>query len=130
MYIMSNPLPCRMLVADDANFIRVVLKDILSKHAFATEIYEAENGKEAIEAYKKFKPDLVLLDINMPKVDGMEALYTILRFDPTAKIIMISGIEQKQTIHQAVRQGAKDFLMKPFSDSNVVEVIQRVLKPQ
>jgi two-component system, chemotaxis family, chemotaxis protein CheY len=117
----------RILVADDAKFIRDMLIEVLSNHALTTEIYEAENGAEAIEAYKKFKPDLVFMDVNMPKVDGMEALHSILRFDLNAKIIMISGIEQKYMMHQAVRQGAKDFVMKPFSESIVVEVVTRVL---
>ncbi len=67
-------MTCRILVADDAQFVRVGLKDILSKHALVSEIYEAENGEEAIQTYKKFKPDLIFLDVNMPKVDGMEAL--------------------------------------------------------
>ncbi|MGH3631100.1 MAG: response regulator [Sciscionella sp.] len=123
----SNLIPCKILVVDDAKFIRVALKDVLIKYVLATEIYEAENGTEAIDAYKKFRPDLVMLDVNMPKVDGMETLHTILRFDPNAKIIMISGIEQKYMMNQAVRQGAKDFLIKPFSDSVTVEVIKRVL---
>ena len=116
-----------MLVADDAQFVRVRLKDILSKHTLVSEICEAENGEEAINAYKKFKPDITFLDVNMPKVDGMEALYSILRFDLTAKIIMISGIEQKHMMNQAVRLGAKDFLIKPFSESIVIEVVNRVL---
>ena len=117
----------RILVADDAQFIRVGLKDILSKHALVSEICEVENGAEAIEAYKKFKPDLVFMDVNMPKVDGMEALHSILRFDLNAKIIMISGIEQKYMMNQAVVQGAKDFVMKPFSETNVIDVVKRVL---
>ena len=116
-----------MLVADDAQFVRVRLKDILSKHALVSEIYEAENGEEVLNAYKKFKPDLTFVDVNMPKVDGMEALYSLLRFDLTAKIIMISGIEQKHMMNQAVRLGAKDFVIKPFSESNVMEVVNRVL---
>jgi two-component system, chemotaxis family, chemotaxis protein CheY len=121
-------MTCSVLIADDAEFIRDVLKDILSKHTLATEIFEAENGAEAIGAYKKFKPDLVFLDVNMPKVDGMEALHSILRFDRNAKILMISGIEQKYMMNQAVRQGAKDFVMKPFSESIVVEVVKRVIR--
>jgi two-component system chemotaxis response regulator CheY len=116
-----------MLVVDDARFIRDMLRDILSKHALATEIYEAENGAEAIAAYKKFKPDLVFIDINMPKVDGMETLHSILRFDLNAKIIMISGIEQKYMVNPALRQGAKDFVMKPFSETIVIDVVKRVL---
>ena|SRR5579863_2932309 len=117
----------KMLVADDAQFIRVGLKDILSKHALVSEIYEAENGEEAVHAYKKFKPDLSFVDVNMPKVDGMEALHSILRFDRNAKIIMISGIEQKYMMNPAVRQGAKDFLIKPFSESIITETVKRVL---
>jgi two-component system chemotaxis response regulator CheY len=124
---MSHQLPYRILVADDAKFIQDELRDILSKNDLATIIYETENGEEAIEAYKKFKPDLVFLDVHMPKVDGIEALYSILRFDLNAKIIMISGIEQKSQMNQIVRQGAKDFVMKPFSESIVIEVVKKVL---
>jgi len=120
-------MTCRILVADDAQFIRVELKDILSKHALVSEIYEAENGEDAINAYKKFKPELSFMDVNMPKVDGIEALHSILRFDRNAKIIMISGIEQKYLMNLAVRQGAKDFVIKPFSELNVTEVVNRVL---
>ncbi|MFZ0183258.1 MAG: response regulator [Nitrosotalea sp.] len=120
-------MTCRILVADDAQFVRVGLKDILSKHALVSEIYEAENGEEAIQTYKKFRPDLIFLDVNMPKVDGMEALHSILRFDLNAKIIMISGIEQKYMMNPAVRLGAKDFVIKPFSESIVTNVVKRVL---
>ncbi len=117
----------KFLVADDAKFIRVVLREILSKHYISSEIYEVENGQEAIEQYKKSKPDLVFLDVNMPKVDGMEALHFITKFDPGAKIIMISGIEQKYMMHQAVRQGARGFVMKPFSESEVIGTVEKML---
>lgn len=116
-----------ILIADDAKFIRDLLKDILLNNSLATEIYEAENGAEAIFVYKKFKPTLVILDVNMPKVDGMEALDSILKFNQNARIIMISGVEQRYMMDQAVRQGAKDFIIKPFSKSNVVDVVESAL---
>lgn len=124
---MLHQLPCSILIVDDAKFIRDGLKDILSKHVLVTEIYEAENGAKAIEVYEKFVPDLVIVDVYMPKMDGMETLHSILKLNQNAKIIMITGVEHKYMMHQAVRQGAKDFIMKPFSESIVVEVVTRVL---
>ena len=119
----------RVLVVDDALFMRKMLSDILKKEGFEV-VGEADNGKDAIEKYKEIKPDLVTMDIVMPRmeeVDGIAAVREIVKADPQAKIIMVSAMGQHALVVEAIQAGAKDFIVKPFQPSRVVEAIRRVL---
>ena len=115
-----------ILVADDALFTRMMLRNILSENGY-TAIVEAETGAEAIWAYERWKPDLVIMDINMPEMDGMTAVRNILQLDPEANIIICSALGEKQLMLEALEEGVKDFITKPFQPDKVMEVITRLL---
>jgi two-component system, chemotaxis family, chemotaxis protein CheY len=125
MSVTSN---VKFLIVDDASFMRVVLKDILISHGLASQIYEAGDGLAAVEAYKQFKPDVVTMDINMPKADGVQALQSILRINPRAKVVMVTAVEQKHIIQDAMKAGARDYVVKPFDRANVALVISKVIR--
>ena len=116
----------RILIVDDAAFMRSILRDILKKYGFEV-IGEAENGKEAIELYKKLKPDLVTLDITMPELDGISTAKEIISIDENARIIMCSAMGQHAMVIEAIQAGAKDFIVKPFQAEKVVESIKKIL---
>lgn len=115
-----------ILIVDDAAFMRMMIKDILEKNGFNV-IGEASNGLEAVELYKKEKPDIVTMDITMPKVDGIEAVKLIKEYDNEAKIIMCSAMGQQAMVMDAIRAGAKDFIVKPFQADRVIEAINKVV---
>lgn len=120
----------RILIVDDALFMRKMLTDIIKKDGFEV-CAEAENGKEAIEKYKELKPDAVTMDIIMPKIDeidGIAAVKEILKIDPQAKIIMVSAMGQHSLVIEAIQAGAKDFIVKPFQPSRVIEALRRILE--
>jgi len=119
----------KVLIVDDALFMRKMLGDILKKEGFEI-AGEAENGKEAIDKYSEVKPDLVTMDIVMPKmeeIDGVGAVKEIMKVDPHARIIMVSAMGQHALVVEAIQAGAKDFIVKPFQPSRVVEALKRVL---
>ena len=119
----------KVLIVDDALFMRKMLSDILKKEGFEV-CGEAENGKEALERYQELKPDLVTMDIVMPKmeeIDGIGAVKEIMKVDPQAKIIMVSAMGQHALVVEAIQAGARDFIIKPFQPSRVVEAIRRVV---
>ena len=119
----------RILIVDDALFMRRMLTDILKRENIEI-CGEAENGKEAIEKYKELRPDLVTMDIVMPKIeeiDGIAAVKEIMKIDSQAKIIMVSAMGQHSLVVEAIQAGAKDFVTKPFQPSRVVEAVKRVL---
>ncbi len=119
----------KVLVVDDALFMRKMLSDILKKEGFEV-VGEADNGKDAVEKYKELKPDIVTMDIVMPKmeeIDGIGAVKEIIKINPEAKIIMVSAMGQHALVVEAIQAGAKDFIVKPFQPSRVVEAIRRVL---
>jgi len=117
----------KVLVVDDASFMRVVLKDILTANGFQN-IIEAADGAAAISAYQQYCPDITTMDINMPVVDGMQALRNILQVNPNAKVIMVTSVEQKHIILEAIKLGARDYIVKPFERNMVATVINRVLR--
>ena len=119
---MSNTV----LVCDDAVFMRTLLSDILSQSGFEV-IGEAETGVQAIERYKQLRPDLVTMDIVMPDMGGIDAVREICKMDPHAKILMCSAMGQQALVVEAIQAGAKDFVVKPFQPSRVLEAVQRVL---
>lgn len=116
----------RVLVVDDAKFMRITLGNILKK--CGCEIYEAENGADAIRKYLVIKPDLVTMDIIMPEMDGLEAVKRIKEIDPNAKIVMVSTMGQRDFVFEAIRNGAVDFIVKPIQEERVKEIIERLAK--
>ena len=116
-----------ILLADDLAFIKMVQKEILKKEGYDV-IGEASDGLEVIEKYKKLNPDVVIMDITMPKMDGLNALKVIRQFDPNARIIVCSALGQQQLIIEAIKVGAKDFIVKPFDPSRLATAIQKALK--
>ncbi|MEK6266320.1 MAG: response regulator [Clostridium sp.] len=116
----------KVLIVDDAAFMRMMIKDILEKNGFDV-IGEANNGIKAVELYKVERPDIVTMDITMPDMDGIEAVKAIKAFDPTAKIIMCSAMGQQSMVMDAIRAGAKDFIVKPFQADRVLEAIKKVV---
>ena len=114
------------MIVDDLAFIKLLLKDLIEKAGFRV-IGEASDGEEAIDMYQEKKPDLVLLDITMPKMDGITALKKILALDSEAKVIMCSALGQQRLIVQAIQLGAKDFIVKPFRPERVISSIKKAL---
>ena len=115
-----------ILVVDDAAFMRMMIKDILSKNGYNV-VGEAENGAKAIEKYSELKPDLVLMDITMPELDGIGALKKIKENDASAKIIMCSAMGQQAMVIESIQAGAKDFIVKPFQADRVLEAVKKVV---
>jgi len=115
----------RVLITDDATFMRLSLKSMLEKCGFEI-VGEAENGKVAIEKYKKLRPDIVTLDITMPVMDGLEALKGIKEFDKNAKIIMISAMGQETIVRQAIILGAIGFVIKPFNQQTITKAFSKL----
>ena len=116
----------RVLIVDDAAFMRMMIKDILEKNGFEV-VAEACNGIKAVEAYKKERPDVVTMDITMPDMDGIEAVKQIKEFDPNAKVIMCSAMGQQSMVMDAIRAGARDFIVKPFQADRVLEAIGKAI---
>ena len=116
----------RILVVDDAKFMRMTLSNILTK-ADHDVIGEGENGEEAIRLYRELKPDLVTMDITMPVLSGLDAVKEIKKEDPMAKVIMCSAMGQQKMVVEAIEAGAKDFIVKPFDESRVIDAVSRVL---
>ena len=115
-----------ILIVDDAAFMRMMIKDILSKNGYLI-AGEAENGAVAVDSYFGLKPDLVIMDITMPEMDGLEAVKKIRSQDPSAKIIMCSAMGQQAMVIDAIQAGARDFIVKPFQPERVVEAVKKVL---
>ena len=115
-----------VLICDDAAFMRMMIKDILTKNGYNV-AGEAENGLRAVEKYNELKPDLVMMDITMPEMDGIQALKKIKELDPGATVIMCSAMGQQAMVIEAIQSGAKDFIVKPFQADRVLEAIKKVV---
>ncbi len=115
----------KVLVADDALFTRKVLREILE--AEGCEVIEASNGKDAVEKFRLEHPDLVLLDVSMPDMDGLTALRAIKEADENAKVVMVSAMGQTSVVKEALKLGACDFIVKPFRTHQIRELIARWL---
>ena len=115
-----------ILICDDAAFMRMMIKDILTKNGYEI-AGEAENGVKAVEKYNETKPDLVLMDITMPEMDGIQALKKIKEADPNACVIMCSAMGQQAMVIEAIQSGAKDFIVKPFQAERVLEAVKKVV---
>ena len=115
-----------ILICDDAAFMRMMIKDILTKNGYNI-AGEAENGAKAVEKYNELKPDLVLMDITMPEMDGIQALKKIKETDPNDSVIMCSAMGQQAMVIESIQSGAKDFIVKPFQADRVLEAVQKVV---
>ena len=115
-----------ILICDDAAFMRMMIKDILSKNGYNV-MGEAENGAVAVEKYSELKPDLVLMDITMPEMDGINALKNIKAADAGANVIMCSAMGQQAMVIESIQSGAKDFIVKPFQADRVIEAVKKVI---
>ena len=115
-----------VLICDDAIFMRTMIGDILSQAGFEI-VGEAETGLQAVQKYRELKPDLVTMDIVMPDMGGIDAVREIVKESPDAKILMCSAMGQQALVIEAIQAGARDFVVKPFQPSRVLEAVQRVL---
>lgn len=115
-----------ILIVDDAAFMRMMIKDIVTRNGYEV-VGEAQNGIEALELYVQLKPDLVTMDITMPEKDGISAVKDIMAADSTARIIMCSAMGQQALVMDAIKAGARDFLVKPFKAERVLQAIEKVL---
>lgn len=125
---MSKNEKKRVLIVDDAQFTRNMLKNIISKIEQIEVIGEASNGVEAISLYKKLNPDLVTMDLVMPEKGGIEATEEILKINSKALIVVVSALGQEALVLEAAKKGAKDFIQKPFKSEQILEVMDRILK--
>ena len=117
----------KILLVDDAAFMRMMIKDILIKNGF-TVCGEGQDGVEAIEKFKALSPDLVIMDITMPNMDGLTALKAIKKDYPQAKVVMCSAMGQESYVVDAIKSGAADFIVKPFQADRIISTVTKVLK--
>ena len=115
----------KILIVDDAEFLRVRLTKMLSVDGF--EVFQAENGLKAVASYKEIHPDVVLMDVTMPEMDGLAALKEIIGFDAKARVIMLTALGQESVVLEAVKSGARDFIVKPFEHERVMKAITKLL---
>ncbi|MCI9223241.1 MAG: response regulator [Oscillospiraceae bacterium] len=116
----------KILLVDDAAFMRKMIKDTLVKNGY-TEVFEAVDGADAVEKFGEIGPDLVVMDITMPNMDGLEALKAIRAKDGSANVVMCSAMGQESMVMDAVRSGAKDFIVKPFKPDRVLKTVTSIL---
>ncbi|MGC8832575.1 MAG: response regulator [Armatimonadota bacterium] len=116
----------RVLIVDDAMFIRHTLKRIISEAGYQV-AGEADNGQAGVEQYKSLKPDAVFLDITMPVMDGLEALQQIKAIDPNAVVIMCTALGQESMVLEALKAGAKDYIVKPFQPDRVINGLAKAI---
>ncbi len=115
----------KVLIADDAAFMRMKSANLVKE--LGHEVVEAADGAEAVAMYKQHRPDAVLMDITMPVMDGMEALKVILTEDPAAKVAMVTAMGQQQVIMEAIKSGAKDFVVKPFDAERIQAALWKLV---
>ena len=119
----------RILVADDASFMRQMIREIIEAEGHEV-IAEASDGVEAVEAYKEHQPDLVMMDIVMPRRSGIDAVKGLVQMDPSACVVMCSALGQESLVTEALQAGAKDFIVKPFKPDLVASTIRKVLEKE
>lgn len=116
----------KILLVDDAAFMRMMVKDTLTKAGY-TDLYEAADGLQAVESYGEINPDLVIMDITMPNMDGLEALKAIRGKDPNATVVMCSAMGQESMVIDAIKSGAKDFIVKPFKPDRILKTVSSIV---
>ncbi len=120
-------MKARVLIADDASFMRQMIREIIEPEGYEV-VGEATDGVEAVEQYERLHPDLVTMDIVMPKRSGIDAVKGILEKTPTAQVVMCSALGQETLVMEALQAGAKDFIVKPFKPDNVLSTLAKVLE--
>lgn len=115
-----------ILIVDDAAFMRMMIRDVLTKNGYEV-VGEAENGQKAIEKFKEVDPELTIMDITMPEVDGIQAVREIKKVSPDAKVVMCSAMGQQAMVIEAIQAGARDFIVKPFQADRVIEAVKKVI---
>ena len=120
-------MKARILIADDASFMRQMIREIIEPEGYEV-VGEATDGVEAVEQYESLHPDLVTMDIVMPKRSGIDAVRGIIEKSPGACVVMCSALGQETLVMEALQAGAKDFIVKPFKPENVVATLKKVLE--
>jgi len=115
----------KVLLVDDAAFMRMRCAKVLTKMGHS--VVEAENGLQALDVFDREAPELVLLDITMPEMDGLEALKQIKKRSPNAKVAMVSAMGQQDMVLEAIKSGAADFVLKPFDEDRLISAIEKLL---
>ena len=116
----------RIMIVDDAIFMRKVLREILTENGYDV-VGEVNRGTDVLEKFKDWKPDLVTMDIMLPGIDGIDAVREIMKVEKDARIVMISALGQDELVDEALKAGAKGFIVKPFIPSQVIDVIKKIL---
>ena len=116
----------KILLVDDAAFMRMMLKDVLTKNGY-TDLYEAADGAQAVDKYEEVSPDLVSMDITMPNMDVLEALKTIKAKHADANVVMCSAMGQEAMVIEAIKSGAKDFIVKPFKPDRILKTVTTIV---
>lgn len=114
-----------LLVVDDAAFMRMRCSKLLVENGY--KVIEAENGVQAVQMYQQHKPDAVLLDITMPEMDGLTALKEIRKMDPNARVAMVTAMGQQSIVMEALKSGARDFVLKPFQSDRVLGTVKKLV---
>jgi len=120
-------MKARTLVADDASFMREMIREIIEPEGFEV-VAEAGDGLDAVEAFREHSPDIVTMDIVMPKKSGIEAVKDIVAIDPGARVVMCSALGQEALVMEALKAGARDFIVKPFKPDAVLSTLRKVLE--
>ncbi len=115
----------RVLIVDDASVVRLMIKKVLKEGEFEI-VGEAANGVDALTKYKELRPDVVTMDITMPEADGIQATKDIVAFDEDAKVVIMSGIDQKEMLWKAIKAGASSYIVKPFENERVISTLNEV----
>jgi two-component system chemotaxis response regulator CheY len=115
----------RLLVVDDALFMRKMICGVAAEAGWEV-VGEAANGREAVEMYDRLQPDLVTMDLVMPEMGGLEALRRIRAQDPEARVVVVTALDQKQALMDSIREGALDFIVKPFERERVLKLLAKL----
>ncbi len=115
----------RLLIVDDAAFMRMRCSKLLTENGY--QVVEAENGIQAVKEYQAQKPDAVLMDITMPEMDGLTALKEIRKMDPDARVAMVTAMGQQSIVMEALKAGARDFVLKPFQSDRVLATVRKLV---
>lgn len=116
----------KILCVDDAAFMRMMVKNTLIQNGY-TDVHEAVDGAEAVAKFEELHPDLVIMDITMPNMDGLEALKAIKAKDANASVVMCSAMGQEAMVVEAIKSGAKDFIVKPFKPDRIVKTVSSII---
>jgi len=115
----------KVLIVDDAAFMRMAIRKVLEKNNFEV-VGEAENGEVGVEKFKQCSPDVVTMDITMPEMSGIEALKEIRKVDGNAKVVMVSAMGQESLVREAILNGAKSFIVKPYKEEHIVQTLNSI----